>query len=58
MYAGVYTFIAGAIVVGFGVGFWLQGKLDASNQNITLPSAFNAKEYTPVLKGGARPVSS
>ena len=40
MYAGVYTFIAGVIVVGVGIGFWLQAKLEKTHQDIKLPSAF------------------
>jgi hypothetical protein len=43
-YAGVWTFIVGTIVVGLGIGIYLQGKLEGSNQNIKLPSAFGAKE--------------
>ena len=38
MYAGVYTFIAGVIVVGVGVGFWLQGMLEETHQDVHLPS--------------------
>jgi hypothetical protein len=41
MYAGVYVFIAGTIVVGVGLGFWLQGKLEATDQNIKLPSVYD-----------------
>ena len=44
MYTGVYAFIAGVIVVGIGSGFWLQGKLESSHQNVKLPSAFEAEE--------------
>lgn len=40
MYAGVYTFIGGVIIVGVGIGFWLQGKLEETDQNVKLPSAF------------------
>ena len=43
MYAGLYTFIAGVIVVGVGIGFWLQAKLEKSHQDIKLPSAFAVK---------------
>ena len=40
MYAGLYTFIAGVIVVGVGIGFWLQAMLEKTHQDIKLPSAF------------------
>jgi hypothetical protein len=41
MYAGAYVFIAGTIVVGVGLGFWLQGKLEETDQNIKLPSVYD-----------------
>jgi len=40
MYIGVYTFIAAVIVVGVGIGFWLQEKLEASHQDVRLPSVY------------------
>jgi hypothetical protein len=40
MYAGVYTFIAGTILTGVGLGFWFQAKLEETHQDIKLPSAF------------------
>lgn len=40
MYTGVYSFIAVVTIVGVSIGFWLQGKLEASNQDVKLPSAF------------------
>ncbi len=40
MYTGVYCFMAGVIIVNFGIGFWLQGLLEETNQDIKLPSAF------------------
>ena len=40
MYAGVYAFIAGVVIVGVGVGIWLQTKLEKSHQDVKLPSAF------------------
>jgi len=40
MYLGVYVFIGGTIAVGAGLGFWLQGKLEETHQDIQLPSAF------------------
>ena len=39
MYAGVYTFIAGVIVVGFGLGFYVQEKLVETHQDVSYPSA-------------------
>jgi len=39
MYAGVYTFIAGVIVAGFGIGFYMQGKLVETHQDISYSSA-------------------
>ena len=53
MYLGLYAFIGGVVVLGAGIGFWLQAKLNATNQNISLPSAFNAKEYLPVIKSSS-----
>jgi hypothetical protein len=40
MFTGVYLFIGGVICTGVGLGLWLQGKLEATHQNIQLPSAF------------------
>ena len=40
MYTGVYAFIVGVIFVGVSTGIWLQIKLEASHQDIKLPSAF------------------
>jgi hypothetical protein len=40
MYTGVYAFIGGVIVAGVSIGFWLQAKLEATNQNVKLPAAF------------------
>lgn len=41
MYVGVYSFIGGVIIVGVGLGFWLQVKLEETHQNIKLPSAMD-----------------
>jgi hypothetical protein len=38
--AGLWTFIVSVIVVGLGAGFWLQGKIDASHQNVKFHSEF------------------
>jgi hypothetical protein len=43
MYAGVYAFIAGTIIVGFGIGFYVQGMLVETHQNVKLPSALGAE---------------
>lgn len=43
MYTGVYAFIGGVIVIGVGLGFWLQVKLDATHQGIRFPSALTAE---------------
>ena len=40
MYTGVYAFIAGVIVSGVGIGFWLQVKLEETHQDVSYPSAF------------------
>jgi hypothetical protein len=48
-YAYVWTFIGATVVVGLGVGFWLQSKLEESNQIVALPSAFSAKEEVEVI---------
>ena len=44
MYTGVYCLIAGVIVVGIGIGFWLQERLEATHQNVKLASAYKAEE--------------
>jgi hypothetical protein len=38
--AGLWTFIVSVFVVGLGAGFWLQGKIDASHQNVKFHSEF------------------
>jgi hypothetical protein len=38
-YIGAWTFIAGVIAVGVGVGLYLERKLEGSHQDITYPSA-------------------
>jgi hypothetical protein len=43
MYTFVYTYIVAVVVVGFGLGFYLQAKLDSTNQDIRLPSAFGVR---------------
>ena len=43
MYAGVYTFIAGVIVIGVGIGFYVQGKLIETHQDVKLPSALGVE---------------
>jgi hypothetical protein len=40
MYTGAYFFIGAVICWGVGVGIWLQIKLDETNQDVNLPSAF------------------
>jgi hypothetical protein len=49
MYTMVYVFIAGVVVVGVGIGLWLDGKLDATHQNIRRPSPFRAPERATAL---------
>ena len=43
MYAGVYTFIGGVIIVGVGIGFCVQGMLIETHQDVKLPSAMEAE---------------
>ena len=43
MYAGVYTFIAGVIIAGVGIGFYVQGKLIETHQDVKLPNAMAAE---------------
>lgn len=43
MYTGVYTFIGGVIFVGVSIGFYVQGLLIETHQDVKLPSAFEAE---------------
>jgi hypothetical protein len=43
MYIAVYAYIAGVVLVGIGVGFYLQFKLEETHQDIKLPSAFTVE---------------
>ena len=36
MYAGVFAFIGGTIIVGFSIGLWVEGKLIETDQNVKL----------------------
>jgi hypothetical protein len=50
MYLGVYAYAFGVAIVGLGIGFWLQEKLVETNQIISIPSAFNAKDSAPAIR--------
>ncbi len=39
MYTGVYCFMAGVIVVNFSIGFWLQGLLEETHQDVSYSAA-------------------
>jgi len=43
MYLGVYAFIGGTIILGFSIGFWIEGRLMETHQNVRLPSALGAE---------------
>jgi hypothetical protein len=40
---GPWMFVIGTLVTGLGIGFYFERKLEGSNQNIQLPSAFGYK---------------
>ena len=43
MYTSLYVFIGAVVVVGVGIGFWLQGMLEESHQDVKLPSAMETR---------------
>ena len=43
MYTAIYVFIAGVTLAGLGIGFYLQAKLEATHQDVSLPSAFTVE---------------
>ena len=43
MYAGVYLFIAVVIAIGVSIGFYVQGKLIETHQDVKLPNAMAAE---------------
>jgi hypothetical protein len=43
MYTGVYCFIGGVIIVGLGIGFWLQAKLEETHQDVSYRGAFSVE---------------
>ena len=48
MYTFVYAFIAGVVITGVSIGFWLQEKLEATHQNIRRPSPFRTAERAAI----------
>jgi hypothetical protein len=43
MYTGVYAFIAGVIIVGVSIGFYVQGMLIETHQDVKLPAIHGAE---------------
>ena len=43
MYTGVYAFIAGVIIFGVSIGFYVQGLLIETHQDVKLPSVMGAE---------------
>ena len=39
----IIIFIVGISLAGIGIGLWLQNKLDASHQNVEVPTPFDPK---------------
>jgi len=41
MLVGIYLFIGAVICAGIGLGVWLQNKLEATHQDLKMPSAMD-----------------
>ena len=43
MEMALYAYVFGVMGIGIGIGFWLQGKLEDTNQIVKLPNAYDVE---------------